>query len=86
MVTFSTNSDIDMEKWMQRAGVASPFSKERGRVRLGLVPSASRFEQLCELAFVGSQTPHLNPLPFCKGRSDKNPCVWASVAARFHEK
>jgi hypothetical protein len=33
--------------------------------------SASRFEQSCEVAFVGSKTPHLNPLPFCKGRGNK---------------
>jgi hypothetical protein len=33
--------------------------------------SARRFEQLCEVAFFGSKTPHLIPLPFRKGRGDK---------------
>jgi len=33
--------------------------------------SASRFEQLCEVVFFGSNTPHLIPLLFCKGRGDK---------------
>ena len=57
-------------KWTQRAGVASPFSKER-EGEAWAWPSASRFEQLCEVAFVGSQTPHLSPLPFSKGRGNK---------------
>jgi hypothetical protein len=33
--------------------------------------SATRFERLCEAAFVGSKTPQLIPLPFCKRRGDK---------------
>jgi hypothetical protein len=41
--------------------------------------SASRFERLCEVAFVGSKTPHLGPLPFSNGGGDKTPacgCLW----------
>jgi hypothetical protein len=50
------------------------------RVRLALLKgegegeawaSASRLEQLCEVAFVGSKTPHLSPLPFSKERGDR---------------
>ena len=47
--------------------------------------SASRFEQLCEVAFVRSKTPHLSPLPFTKGRGDRRTPVGV-CGARFHEK
>jgi hypothetical protein len=34
--------------------------------------SARRLEHF-EVVFFGSKTPHLSPLPFCKGRGDKTP-------------
>jgi hypothetical protein len=41
--------------------------------------SASRFERLCEVAFVGSKIPHLSPLPFSKGRGDRSPTICCAL-------
>jgi hypothetical protein len=43
-------------KCARRAGVASPFLKDKGEGEAWT--SARRFEQPCEVAFVGSKTPH----------------------------
>ena len=76
-MTFSTNSDIDMDEVDAARRGRLAFFKGEGRVRLGLRQVALN---ICEVVFFGSKTPHLSPLPFCKGRSDKNARVWASVA------
>jgi hypothetical protein len=68
---FSTNWDIAIrEVYAARLGRLA-FLKGEGEGEAWA--SASRFEQPCEVAFVGSKTPHLIPLPFCKGRGDKTP-------------
>src|SRR6266705_797552 len=41
--------------------------------------SASGIEQLCEMVFVGSKTPHLSPLPFCKRRGDRPHTVFCPL-------
>jgi hypothetical protein len=41
--------------------------------------SASRFEQRCEVTFVGSKTPHLGPLPFSKGRGDRRGTICCAL-------
>ena len=40
---------------------------------------ASRFERLCQVGFVGSETPHLSPLPFSKGRGDRSPRICCAL-------
>jgi hypothetical protein len=66
---FSTNSDIATDEvYAARLGRLA-FLKGEGEGEAWA--SASRFEQRCEVAFVGSKTPHLSPLPFSKGRGDR---------------
>ena len=66
---FSINSDIDMDEVDAARRGRLAFFKGEGEGEAWA--SASRFEQLCEVAFVGSKTPHLSPLPFSKGRGDR---------------
>jgi hypothetical protein len=42
-------------------------------------PVPTRRLEHFEVVFFGPKTPHLNPLPFCKGRG-QNARVWVSVA------
>ncbi len=66
---FSTNSDIDVDEVNAARRDRLAFFKGEGEGEAWA--SASRFEQGCKVGFVGSETPHLIPLPFCKGRGDK---------------
>jgi hypothetical protein len=63
--------DIDEVCTARRGRLAFLKGEGAGEVRA----SASRFERLCEVAFVTSKTPHLNPLPFSKGRGDRSPTI-----------
>jgi hypothetical protein len=66
---FSTNSDIAIDEVYAARWGRLAFLKGEGK---GEGPaSASRFGRLFEVIFFGSKTPHLIPLPFCKGRGDK---------------
>jgi hypothetical protein len=42
-------------------------------LRKGEGPVPARRLEHFEIVFFGSKTPHLIPLPFCKGRGDKTP-------------
>ena len=64
----STNWDIAIDEAYAARWGRLAFLKGEGEGEAWA--SASRFEQLCEVAFVGSKTPHLSPLPFGKGRGD----------------
>jgi len=58
-------------KCARRAGVASPFLKERGRGRLG--PRQVAWGQLREVAFAGSKTLPLVLSPPAKGEATDHP-------------
>ena len=79
---FSTNSDIEMnEADAARRGRLAFFKGEREGEAWTSVRPLERFE----VVFFGSKTPHLIPLPFCKGRGDKTPAcqyLWR----RFYDK
>jgi len=97
---FSTNSSVETHemRWTRlgRLTLLSPFGRD-GRASpsegkgVGLgegegegpVP-ARRLEHF-EVVFFGPKTPHLIPLPFCKGEATKSPRV-GICGARFHEK
>ena len=65
---FSTNSDIEMnEADAARRGRLAFFKGEREGEAWTSVRPLEDFE----VVFFGSKTPHLIPLPFCKGRGDK---------------
>jgi hypothetical protein len=66
---FSTNSDTAIDEAYAARWGRLAFLKGEGEGEAWA--SSSRFEQPCEVAFVGCKTPHLNPLPFSKGRSDR---------------
>ena len=67
---FSTNSDIEMnEADAARRGRLAFFKGEREGEAWTSVRPLERFE----VVFFGSKTPHLIPIPFCKGRGDKTP-------------
>ncbi len=66
---FSTNWDIAIDEVYAARWGRLAFLKGEGEGEA--LASASRFEQLCEVMSFDSKTPHLIPLPFCKGRGDK---------------
>jgi hypothetical protein len=80
---FSTNWDIVIDEVYAACWGRLAFLK--GEEEGEAWTSASRFEQLCEVVFFGSKTPHLSPLPFCKGEATKRTRV-GICGARFHEK
>ena len=67
---FSTNSGVETHEMRGTRLGRLALHKGEGEGE-GLVP-ARRLEHF-EVVFFGSKTPHLNPLPFCKGRGHKTP-------------
>jgi len=67
---FSTNSGVETHEMRGTHLGRLALHKGEGEGE-GPVP-ARRLEHF-EVVFFGSKTPHLIPLPFCKGRGDKTP-------------
>jgi len=69
---FSTNSGVETHEMRgTRLGRLALHKGEGEGEGEGPVP-ARRLEHF-EVVFFGSKTPHLIPLPSCKGRGDKTP-------------
>ena len=80
---FSTNSGVETNEMRGTRLGRLALHKGEGE---GEGPVSPRRLEHFKVVFFGSKTPHLIPLPFCKGKRRPNARVWASVAPRFHEK
>ena len=67
---FSTRSDVETHELRGTRLGRLALHKGEGE---GEGPVSARHLNYRELVFFGSETPHLTPLPFCKGRGDKTP-------------
>jgi len=79
---FSTNSGVETHEMRGTRLGRLALHKGEGE---GEGPDPARRLEHFEVVFFGSKTPHLSPLPFCKGRGDKTPAcqyLWR----RFYDK
>jgi hypothetical protein len=79
---FSTNSDVETHGMCATRLGRLALHKGEGE---GEGPVPARRVEHFEVVFFGSKTPHLIPLPFCKGKGDKRTRV-GICGACFHEK
>jgi len=76
MVMFSTNSGVETHGMCGVRLGRLALQKGEGE---GEGPVSARRLEHCEVAFVGSKTPHLSPLPFSKGRGDRRGTICCAL-------